>query len=50
MSDRSDRIKELAESNSDKLWAHVIALPRPFTAIVTLVIFFFVGLGIRSLL
>lgn len=50
MSERGDRIKELAESYSDKLWAIVIGLPKPFTAIVTLVIFFLMGLGARSLL
>jgi len=50
MSDRTDRIKQLAESVSESLWAHVIALPAPFTAVVTLVIFFFVGLGVRSVL
>ena len=50
MSDRSERIKELAESASEKLWAFVIALPPPGTAIVTLILFFFVGLGVRSLL
>jgi len=50
MSQRSDRIKELADSYSDHLWAAVIGLPKPWTAVVTLVIFFFVGLGVRSLL
>ena len=50
MSQRSDQIKQLAESSSEKLWAFVIALPPPGTAIVTLVLFFFVGLGVRSLL
>ena len=50
MSDRSDRINELAESYSDHLWATIIGLPRPWTAIVTLILFFFVGLGVRSLL
>ena len=50
MSDRSDRIKELAESNSEHLWAFVIGLPRPWTGVVTLILFFFVGLGVRSLL
>ena len=50
MSDRSDRINELAESYSDHLWACVIGLPAPWTAVVTLILFFFVGLGVRSLL
>ena len=50
MSDLSDRIKELAESSSEKLWAFVIALPAPGTALVTLILFFLAGLGVRSLL
>ena len=50
MSDRTDRIKQLAESASESLWAHVIALPPPLTAVVTLVLFFLAALGVRSLL
>lgn len=50
MSDRTDRIKQLAETGSERLWAFVIGLPAPGTAIVTLVIFFLIGLGVRSLL
>lgn len=50
MSERSDKIKALAESLSEKLWAQVIALPPPGTALVTLIVLFFVALGVRSLL
>ena len=50
MSDRTDRIKELAETYSEQFWAQVIAFPKPFTAVFTIALFFLAALGIKSLL
>lgn len=36
MSDRSERIKELAETWSEKLLAWVIGLPKPWTAVLVI--------------